>query len=296
LENHLFYTRPLEAIKNQLEEVTELMGLSFKNFNRLDVALDFQEDTHNVNDLLRSICANEVLISGREKDINIYSQTKKGKMSFQGIRIGARTSSRFLRIYNKTLESKKVLKTYINEAWLSLGFDSTEVNPVWRYEYQLSSKYLRDVEGLTLDVVFSNDGLFNLLKAANTNHFDLKHNTNKSEVNKERTYSFLCWSAVSASVGVVFKVLKKLKRTIKETLIGQQRMAKSLLRSYFSTGQRLEYILPLKLMLNDFDLWQWFGTKLPFYIDEFKKAQLFKTLDMSQLRNDLQYQIWEYEN
>ncbi|OUS02887.1 hypothetical protein A9Q86_02230 [Flavobacteriales bacterium 33_180_T64] len=287
LSNHLFYTNSLSTIKNQLIELTELMGLTYKNINRLDIALDFNESNHNVTALLRNICNNDVLISGREKDVNIFSQTKKGKMTFQGVRIGARTSSRFLRIYNKTLESKKNLKTYILDAWSNMGITNDETNPVWRYEYQLSNKFLSELEGITLDSIFSNEGLFNLLKTANSNHFELKHNTEKAQVNQEQNFAFICWDSVANTLELVSKTITKIKRVIKETLIGQQRMVKSLLRSYVSTGQRLEYILPMKIMLSDFGLWDWFSKKLPFYLNEFEKKQFIKSFNRSQFNEDL---------
>jgi len=292
LSNHLFYTLPAESIQNLLEEFTKSVGLTYYSLNRVDIALDFEGAKHDVHGLVKGFHNNELLISGRQKKVDFYTHTIKGKIETTGVKIGSRTTSRFLRIYNKTLESKSNIKTDITDAWQKFGLKGE----IWRYEYQLNSAFLRDLEAVDLNTIFSDNGLYNLLKKANSNHFDIKYNTGKKETNKEASFELFSWRSVRACLNVIFDEVKRIKRNIKETFIGQQRMIKGLLRSYFSTGQRLEYIVPLKIMLDDFQLWEWFGKKLPFYLDEFVKAQYIKTFDRKLFINDMNFELCELES
>ncbi|MGX1930210.1 replication initiation factor domain-containing protein [Flagellimonas sp. 2504JD4-2] len=277
LENHLFYTDTPEKLRDKVKTVIDILGLEFSGVNRLDIALDFSEKQHDIPNLLRGIFNGEFLISGREKDVNVYTKTTKGKIEFTGVQIGKRSSSRFCRIYNKSREMQTgSLKAYINTLWETLGFKGN----VWRYEYQLSNKYLTEIEGVSLDNLFSKNFIYNLLERAKSNHFEIKHNTGKSEVNKEETYQFIDFGKVGRAVGTIRGAIGKLVRTIKETFIGQQRMIKGLLRSYFSSNHDVRFLLPVRRILNDFDLWDWYDRKISQYIHEFKFREMIKCVDL----------------
>ena len=81
-------------------------------------------------------------------------------------------------------------------------------------------------------------------------------------------------------------VIGKLKRTIKETFIGQQRMIKGLLRSYFSSGHDIRFLLPVRGILDTFDLWEWYNMKVPQYIQEFREREKIKIIDLKQYELD----------
>lgn len=287
LENHLFYTLPLPKIYEMLTDFLRLSTLKFTGVNRLDLALDFNESQHDVKNLMLDMFNGCVLMGGRSKDLNIYTETKKGRINLNGFQLGSRSSARFLRCYDKTKEQVKSVKTYIFDAWEQLGLKSTEDDHVWRFEYQLTNTFFSDLENVSLENLFSAKALFNLLKFASANHFELKQNTGKKETNKEESYTFISWSRVAKSIGVNETPLKKIRRIIKETLIGQQRMIKGLLRSYFSTNQSAEFLFPMKRILMDFSLREWFDRKLPFYLDEFRKQQIIVTYDRKKFNDDL---------
>lgn len=287
IENHLFYTMSLEALREMIERALVVLSLEYVAVNRLDIALDFNESTHCTKNMIQRLNNGTVLISGREKEVQLNAVTKKGVMTFQGIRIGSRTSSRFLRIYNKTIEKEKVVKTYISDAWEKIGIKENENNHVWRYEYQLSGTFVNSLNGVDLETIFSRIGLFNVLRKANKNHFQLKINTGKTEVNKEQDFNYVNFNEVARSMGVIVGDIVPLKRTIKETLIGQQRVLKSLLRNYVSGGQMETYIPTIKAIVKSFDLADWFYKKLPYYLDEFQQAQMFKDFDRELLNEQL---------
>ena len=287
LSNQLFYMFPLDKLYAILDKVIINLGLEFDKFNRVDVALDFEGDKFNIEPTLAFVDMGVLRVAGREKAMNFYNSTKNGLISREGVQVGKRDSSRFLRLYNKTVEMQSNYKRYIKTQWDNIGFEGN----VWRYEYQLNSKFLRTVEGLDLEQVFTKQGLFELFELANKNFFELRYNTGQKETNKERPYHIFDWEVIKEKCEVVTKVLKRIKRVVKETLIGQQRMIKGLLRSYVSTRQRIEYILPLKIMLNDYDLWEWWGKKLPYYLDEFDREGFIKSFDRKLFNEDMLTEI-----
>ena len=283
LENHLFYTSTPDQLKNKVKEVVDILGLDYAGINRLDIALDFSQEQHDIPNLLRGIFNGDFLISGREKDVNVYTKTKKGQIEFTGVQIGKRSSSRFCRIYNKSRELQTgTLKPYISSHWDNLGI----TGEIWRYEYQLSNKYLSEQEHLSLDVLFSKNFIYNLLEKARSNHFEVKWNTGKSEINKELTYQFIDFDIVGKVVGLISGIIGKMKRTIKETFIGQQRMIKGLLRSYFSSNHEIRFLLPIRPMLEDFDLWDWYNRKFSIYIAEFRERERIKQIDLGKYEFD----------
>lgn len=285
LENHLFYTSSPAQLRKKVNEVIDILGLDFIGVNRLDIALDFSQEQHDIPNLLRGIFNGDFLISGREKDVNVYTKTKRGKIDFTGIQIGKRSSSRFCRIYNKSIEMQTgTLKPYISSHWDSMGLSGN----IWRFEYQLSNKYLSEQDGLSLDVLFSKNFIYNLLQKARSNHFEIKENTGKSEVNKEKTFNFIDFEKVGQVIGLINGAIGKLRRTIKETFIGQQRMIKGLLRSYFSSNHDVRFLLPIRRILNDFELWEWYDTKISIYLAEFRDREKIKLMDLSRYQMDFQ--------
>ncbi|OQD41497.1 hypothetical protein BUL40_15580 [Croceivirga radicis] len=289
LKNYLFYTKDGKELKKMVKHALDVMGLDYKGVNRLDIALDFSQEQHDFKGLLTNILTENVLISGREKDINFYSRTVKGRIAYTGVQIGKRSSSRFCRIYDKTYEmTKGELKPHIATMWQKVGL----TGQIWRYEYQISQKWFAQHE-ISFDDIFSQNCLFNLFQKAAKNHFELKENTGKKELNKEKDVVFIDFSKVSNVLGAITGAIGKLTRTIKETFIGQQRMIKGLLRSYFSSNHDFGFLVPLKRMLNDFDLWEWYNQKFSQYIAEFKEKEKIKTINLAHYETDFNIEFVE---
>lgn len=283
LENHLYYTTDGNELKEMVKTVVEMLGLTYQGVNRIDVALDYMREQVEMQQLFQGIFEGKFLIKGRQKDVNYYTTTQKGKTILNGVQVGKRGTSRFCRIYNKSVEMQKGdLKPYIADYWKNLGLNGT----IWRFEYQLSNKFMRELENVSLDTLFSKNFLFNLFQKARENHFELKHNTGKSEVNKEKDYNIIDFAKVKKFLGMIGGVIGKLKRTIKETFIGQQRMIKGLLRSYFSSGHDIRFLLPVRGILDTFDLWEWYNMKVPQYIHEFREREKIKIIDLKQYEQD----------
>lgn len=287
LENYLFYTMPLKELGELVKEVIGAMGLKYKGLNRLDLALDMAIQGEYVTNVLQALNLQYLRVSGRKKKIQYHYETQNGVQVLEGATIGKRSSGRMLRIYNKTKENEKTLKTYINDAYDKIGIDKSDV---WRYEFQLGNAFLRKIE-INFENLFDIDFLFNLFNEGNNNHFSLKHNTGKKETNKEKDFYLFDFYHVRKYLGYLKVGITRLKRNIKESFIGQQRIIKGLMRSYFSSGQNKDYLTPIDSIINDFRLWSWFEKKKLPYIKEFYKAGIFKTVDVDLLKMDLNVNI-----
>ncbi len=283
LQNHLFYTKSPNELREITENVIKLLNLEYDGLNRADLALDFMGNQHDIPNFLKGIFDGKFLIAGREKDVNVYTKTKKGRIDFTGIQIGKRSSSRFCRIYNKSVEMQRgTLKPYITTMWEKLNLSGE----IWRYEYQLSNKFLREIEDLTLENIFDKNFLFGLMEMARKNHFEVKNNTGKSELNKEKNHNFIDFDKVRENIKASAKAVGRLVRNIKETFIGQQRMVKGLLRSYFSSGHDIRFLLPIRRILNDFNLWDWYNRKFSDYLREFRDKEKIIYMDYYQYEKD----------
>ena len=274
VENFLFYSMPLIKLKGILKNLFKYMRLSFTSVNRLDLALDVEDDKDHTQELLKNLVNNDIRISGRSKSVKPFYYTDNGYMILEGCAIGSRSSSRFLRIYDKTREMQANPKQYIQAYHNRIGFNQK----VWRFEYQLNSKFLRDKKDVNIDSLFDINFLYALYTQSYTNHFSFKENTNKKQCNDEKDFSFLDFEKIRKQFEYLKTEIITLKRKINETLIGQKRMVKSLCRSYFSTTKP-SYALPIPHILNSYGLNDWFDSKFPSYLEEFMNKALNNKFD-----------------
>lgn len=286
LYNSLFYTMPSKQLHEIVDLVLLELGLKFVGVSRLDLALDFVGLDHNIELLLNAINTKLFRLSGRQKKITIHSETKNGVAEIEGASFGKRKSLKYARIYNKSKENDGQ-KLYINEFHKMHGL----TGEIWRIEFQLSNGFFRDIEGVTLKSLFDMVYLFGVFEKAFDGYLDVRQNTGKTEVNKEKSIFWLNLDFIKKQMGYGVKKIQKLKRLIIPTKIGQMRMIKGLLRSYMSTYQTSEYIAPLRQIIEDFDLLGWFRQKLPDYMQEFHKAQLIRSFDIEQFNNDLKFAL-----
>lgn len=289
-ENHLFYTMNLRNLEKLFNAFIDFSDMKFESINRLDIALDLENPDGFYQEVLKRIQNNQLLISGKDKKISPYYVTEKGFPVLTGFTIGSRSASRFLRVYNKSLEITKKPKEYILNTWENVGFD---LSKVWRFEYQLNNTFFRFLtrsmqlntekvqevtEALTWGV-FNYQTLFQLLRLATKNHFDIKYNTGKSQTNKEHDFLLINWDYLKTKIGTITTVIKKVRKLAQPSLLAVKRMIKAQFREYYNSRQSsLSYILSLNTLFDDYDnsltkLRYWFENKKQFYLDEFKRNQ-----------------------
>lgn len=274
IENHLFYTNTLSELKRMVTDFVNYFAVQFEGINRLDICVDAKENRLKYKNLYFDLLNGKKLLKGREKSISAHSLTKKGRGDFNGFTVGKRSSSRFLRIYNKTvaLRDDKTNKDYIsdwhgrNNLCASPGLD------IWRFEYQLNSRFFTDKREQNETInwqIFDYNKLVELFNYARSNHFEVVHNTGKTETNKELEYCILDFSQLQKTP---HSFISKLRRVFTPSITIQKRLVKSLFRQYY-IEQGLHYLYPLTRIVKEYSLTDWFVSKYDFYIREFQDKE-----------------------
>jgi hypothetical protein len=275
-ENHLFYTYSLNDLQQIVFCLTEFFNLSFESINRVDIAKDQCQPTINYKNLFDNITTGHLKIKGREKNIQAFYSTTNGVPDFNGFSIGKRSSSRYLRIYNKT-KALQVLndpKTYISQYFDENGLNTCD--PVWRFEYQLNNSfftYLRKTDLVITWQIFNIDTLIQLIILAEKNHFELVYNTGKKETNKEQPYIFNNWHYVKMVYkSFVSYAISKIKKPFEVSINIQKRLIKGLFREYYVNKDPIVFV-NLYRVINQYFLKDWFRTKSKFYFSEFRNKE-----------------------
>lgn len=283
-DNAVFYTISFFDLKQRLKRLMNWLNLEFIGVSRMDLCIDYTDDANLTEKTINAVLLGKLRVSGRKKDFKPFSHTENGVMKITGLQVGNRKNMRFMRIYDKRLEmQEKGTKEYILDSWRANGLRGQ----IYRYEISMSSKFFRNIKDVTLENIFDKDWLLSLMELAKKNFFDLKFNTGKSEINKEKSIDFMSFQVVRKLVKSSFKFVARITRTIKESLIGQKRIIKGLLRSYVSNGQDCRYLTPIKAYLQQYQLKDWFYQKIGLYMHEFQKTQIIRDFDYRQFREDL---------
>ena len=293
IENNLFYTLTNNTLKSIINDFCNETQYNFKSINRLDICLDKSDFNNSYRNLYSNIVGGNYLISGRPKNLQSYFETYKGKSILNGFQIGKRTSDKIIRCYNKTLSLQLTEKPYINEYYANNNLKNENV---WRFEYQLNSAFFRGLnEHSKLDLnvsqsmtwgIFDKANLYELLKIANKGFFELRENTGKSQINKEKLVMLFDFDFLQSQISKFNPIIKRLKNVILSSTTIKKRLAKSLFREYYANQQCVTYIVALNLLLEDIDLTTekpllaWFKNKLHFYLHEFRtKEKLVNDFD-----------------
>lgn len=290
-ENHLFYTKTPNELRELLENFCDETNYIFKSINRLDICLDKSDFNNSYRNLYNNIMSGNYLISGRPKNIQSYFETYKGKSILNGFQVGKRTSDKIIRCYNKTLSLQLTEKPYINEYYAS---NSLKNDNVWRFEYQLNSAFFRGLqENSKADLttsqamtwnIFDKNMLYELLQIANKGFFELRENTGKSQINKEKEIVLFDFQFLQKQIAKFSPIVKRYKKIHLSTTTIKKRLAKSLFREYYSNNQEVSFIVALNLLLEDIDLTNekkllnWFNNKCRFYLHEFRTKEKIQNI------------------
>lgn len=285
-ENNLFYTLSNNALKGVINAFCDETNYIFKSVNRLDICLDKSDINNSYRNLYSNVVTGNYLISGRPKNLQSYFETYKGKSILNGFQIGKRTSDKIIRCYNKTLSLQLTEKPYINDYYANNALKNENV---WRFEYQLNSAFFRglnehsksniNISQTMTWGIFDKANLYELLKIANKGFFELRENTGKSQINKEKLIVLFDFDFLQSQISKFNPIIKRLKKDVLSSTTIKKRLAKSLFREYYANNQDISYIVALNLLLEDLDmltekpLLLWFKNKLHFYLHEFRTKE-----------------------
>jgi hypothetical protein len=296
-ENHVFYSKSLTEIKQIIHELTDFYNLEFTGINRLDVAFDINDTNDYYRTLQNSVTNGTLRLAGRKKSFSTFNELVQGVCINNGFNLGSRSSSKFLRVYNKSLSLEINEKQHILDYYKANNFENRNV---WRFEYQLNSTFFTNLKNYGHDKdffdqskekqklpfedctwsIFDYGALINLVIMAQKNFFELRENTGKSQINKENTVPFILdFDYLLETKATINPTFVRLKTTHVPSIVKKKRLAKALFREYCANFQNVTYVVALNRLLseiNPFDgnpLTDWFDDKMKFYLAEFKELE-----------------------
>lgn len=136
--------------------------MTFKNFARLDLSLDFQEFENGMipSLFIKRYLTGSVLKMGKAAKFKVVGTQTPNEHTFESLRFGSMLSELSYYLYNKTKEMEQVKwKAYINACWEKNGFNITK--DVWRLEFSIKSgnKILLDTESGESKIIHSLESL-----------------------------------------------------------------------------------------------------------------------------------------
>lgn len=185
LDNHILYQRGWVA---RLEFIMNELGVVLHNVTRLDIAVDggnFLNDYSN-------------LIAGKYTKVGRATMqtqhTHNG--SVQGFYIGTRSSEKYIRGYNKSVELKKSLnKTYISDFWANNGLTGDNIE---RLEITLKRKAMQRIVDFDLGRLEDSEYLSGIMCSQIQKLYVLVPSGGDSNVTRKKKIQVVDWSYFNA--------------------------------------------------------------------------------------------------
>lgn len=257
LDNHLLYVEDWLSVYREL--ISE-SGWAHKSTTRVDIFLDGNGSSNYRDMVYKAVnTRSNVMLSGKAK----ISTNYVGNV-IQSINIGSRSSDKYGRIYNKTLELSRSNKTYIKELWEN---SNLELNPnvdTWRLEIEIKSALFkkRNYDLWSLD---NPNYLASILRTELKgwlSFYSITTDTNKHRAMKKNTNELVDWESIGADL------LPKAKAK-KPSDIYQ---AKAYLKFQKRFSQVFELATPEEVCKH-FELEDWFESKESYWHSDNEKER-----------------------
>lgn len=167
------------------------LGMTFKSFSRIDLALDFQKFSNNLSpaNFMKYYISDKYLKLGKTQGaLHFKEGSSKGK-KYETLKFGSKTSDIQYYLYNKSEEMRcNKKKQWIEDNWRANGYDGD--GDVWRLEYRITKTnkgvYKLNEDTGELDLFFDMtdinciDNIQELYKHLFTKYFSFVRNEKKS--------------------------------------------------------------------------------------------------------------------
>ncbi|MFY0654478.1 MAG: hypothetical protein JXQ96_20750 [Cyclobacteriaceae bacterium] len=266
IENQNFYDGT--DLKQILQNFFSSFLVEFKNITRIDVYLDsygFQNGCSlNAFDYL--LDEGKVISNTRVKDKSKYSNKKDGAFQTTGFGWGSRSTGRYLRIYNKTLELSQGSKPWIENHHRINGLVDQDV---FRFEYELRNAFVKNIQQFDWLHIFDPEGIFELLDIARKDHFSFVIEDGKSRNARKEPFELFDWSSLRELPEFVYDYSWKRKKPIGYSRRSMQVLVGSLFKHYVFNFQPESTLKEIKEILNHYELSFWFEKQVGEYLNKY---------------------------
>lgn len=265
LQNRMLYGNDMPEL---ISNICAQLGLTFRNYTRLDVCIDHQEINgygDNIQAAFKDFMSDKLVMKAKEMD------TRSNRKFVKGIAWGSRTSECRIVWYNKSKEmEEQVYKPWIADSWKQAEFN--DAKPVYRLEFSLKTpkktNIVIDDNGQTFydfsDMNLTAD-VMPLLEFVTTKHLQVGDNKNDVEDfrNMKRVYFFDLSQSVFKSVNICLReksnnqIKSHIKRLAVDAMFYQRQKDELQSSLLFSHIQHL---------VDRYELGKWFNDKL-YWVD-----------------------------
>lgn len=225
-----------------LKQITKAMGATFKNFTRLDIAVDGGSFLY----LHKEWYEKRIIKVGRAS-VNAYYNNKADTTGFY---IGMSKSKKRMKCYDKTAELNKSNKNYISKFWKLHGIDTTK--KVERMELTMrneESKKYKDIDWQRLD---EPSHLASIMKSNFEKFCDFRIPNGDKNISRLKKVELINWN--------LFKGEALPKDTTRPTheIFSAKVSIKKLFEIHIITEEQLYHDIAFEIAINS-DLVEWFS-------------------------------------
>lgn len=300
-ENHLFYSGELF---NYYQKIKTSFNLNTITISRIDLAVDgvnFHEFVTKYE-----IEKQKQKYFGKSREIGYFRHDDRNNVNpvgttfqsiatniFDSFTVGSYGSKstntgkscRFIRYYNKTKELEdKQHKKYISEYFEKNSFKGT----VYRFEIELRSEFLSQIQGFQIDSIFNIETLSMLFRSSLKNFFEWRK---KDDINVSRCTSIELFETISQPQFI------RVKKEVNKTLRPIQQMIKRLIFDSVEclsdkTNSKIvlanNYLTTIRVLVNEYNLKEWLSYKWSYLVEELQK---YMNIHFSTLYKIPEYQL-----
>lgn len=262
-ENYVLYTFDIDTLKFFIDNLLFETCTKFNNFVRVDLALD--TNSVFVNEFIELFKNNKIHDKGRIQDFNFHFHQKKinGKNLINQINFGSKFSSKYAKLYNKSLELETSNKLYIKD-YFNNNF-GTDKN-IWRLEFTLKSKFFKDLEYFNWKDIFHIKKQVNLIKLCKKNFFEFVYTSSKKRNDSKDEYKLIDFDLLISSKKRITK--RKILKVKTKSKISQMLTARAFFKEYIFSTQDNNYLIPFLNVLQRYDLFNDVKKRLKYWIPE----------------------------
>lgn len=263
IENEQLYT---DSWYNSYELIRQKLNLVFKNFTRVDIAIDGLNYIPKFLNYYAKQTEKRKKVEMKGRARFAAGVLDKKTMEFQHFKIGSNKGDKYITIYNKSKELEKSNKMYIRKFWEVNNVDPQ--SDVFRFEMRMTNNAMKSIVGVDVNALQTPKYLMMLLKTQCKNFFEFafKRGTN---VTRMQTIDLLGFTNPEISYldkakrGLTdgrYKAKLSIKLSIKDICTGNYRTLEAAKSSFETVKENLEL----------YDLKEWYSYRLPDWINEFK--------------------------
>jgi hypothetical protein len=283
IDNQQFYKR--QNIDLKISHFLAAFEVEFANYTRVDLYIDFNRfnDRLRFSDFVTAYSAGQIESKGKVQSFNKYHEKVNGEMQLTGFSYGSRTSDKFIRCYDKTVELQNRHKPYIQEYWLQNGFEKEE--SIYRFEVQLNSKFFRKTKGERLKIDGSRawelankqfslsklDSVLALLQASMNNYFDFFVKDNRVRNDDKQFFEVFDWAKLRNGIKRVYNYVRE--KIVHKGVTWRQKMivARNMFREYVVNFQDDNWLFFVAKVVHDYQLYDRWNKRVEPYVLEFTK-------------------------